>query len=213
VYKDDDIDLISKAQKGDIRAFESLILCYEKDIYNIAYKMLGSSHDAEDVAQEVCIKIYKNIKSYNKKSKFYTWVYKITVNTCIDEIRKNRKSLGVTYMNEPICSNDGEVEQQFEDEKVLTPEQEYIQKEDVIDTQGKINMLEPEYRAVIILRYINNLNYEEIAESLECSLGTVKSRINRAKKKLQEIFNNVEQNENKERLINIKGGDQYESKK
>jgi len=213
VYKDDELELINKAKKGDIRAFEELIIGYEKDIYNIAYRMLGNANDAEDVSQEVCIKIYKSLNIYNNKSKLYTWIYKITINTCIDEIRKNRKNIGLKYIDENINVGESEILQQYKDDKELTPEDKYIKKEEKSDILQKINMLDPDHRAVIILRYINNLEYEEIAESLECSLGTVKSRINRAKKKLQEIFNNVEQKEKKVRLNNKKGGDSHESKR
>ncbi|HCC07304.1 MAG TPA: RNA polymerase subunit sigma-24 [Clostridiales bacterium] len=213
MYKDDELELINKAKKGDIRAFEELIIGYEKDIYNIAYRMLGNANDAEDVSQEVCIKIYKSLNIYNNKSKLYTWIYKITINTCIDEIRKNRKNIGLKYIDENINVGESEILQQYKDDKELTPEDKYIKKEEKSDILQKINMLDPDHRAVIILRYINNLEYEEIAESLECSLGTVKSRINRAKKKLQEIFNNVEQKEKKVRLNNKKGGDSHESKR
>ena len=212
MYRNDDLELIGRAQKGELQAFEELILCYEKDIYNIAYRMFGNSQDAEDIAQEVCIKIYNKIRLYNKKSRFYTWIYRITVNTCIDEIRKKSNSTQFIYIDERLDNDDSEVEKQYKDEKELTPEQKYIKKEEEIDIMQKIGKLEPEYRIVIILKYIKDLDYEEIAESLECSLGTVKSRLNRAKKKLYEIFNNMEQKQNKARLTSMKGGDEYESK-
>lgn len=208
MHSEENIELINKAKHGDIRAFENLIMLYEKDIYNVAYRMIGNVEDSKDVAQEVCIKIFKNLKSYNFKCKFYTWVYRITVNTCIDELRKNK---GVVKNQLSVTDEDG-VEHELEDKNECTPEDKYIEKEQKTDIENKINMLDPDQKAVIILRYLKDLEYEEIAESLDCNVGTVKSRLNRAKKKLLEIFNSGEQNEKETRLTSMKGGDLYGSK-
>ncbi len=210
----EELELIRKAQDGNMSAFSELIQGYERDIYNIAYRMMGNPHDSEDVAQEVCIKLYKYIKKYDGKSKFYTWIYKITVNTCIDEIRRTKKSKNDVSMNAMSEFDDSEVEQQFQDINEETPEQYYIKTEEKNEIQSMIDMLAPDQKAVVILRYINELEYEEIAESLGCNIGTVKSRLNRAKKKLLEIYNNdMEHNEKNIRLIKQEGGELYESQR
>ena len=171
--------LIKKAQKGDTRAFEQVVEQYYTKIYNIALGTMGNSHDAEDAAQNALIKIYGAIGDFRFRSKFSTWVYRITVNSCMDELRKKKREKGVS--KEEIGESDFGAESQ-------TPETYALQKESSSEIRNAVSCLKDEHRAVIVLRDINGFSYEEIAEITKCSLGTVKSRINRARNSLKEIF-------------------------
>ena len=175
-------DMILKAQNGDINAFEMLIETHKNSIYKTAFSMVQNHHDANDIAQIALIKVYHNLSKFNFKSSFSTWLYRITVNSCLDEIRKRKKSNDLT-----LTINDEENPIEIESD-ALTPEASYEKKELKKLVWQKINMLSDKYKKVIILRDINGLSYEEIANIEKCSVGTVKSRINRARLSLKEII-------------------------
>ena len=180
--------LITKSQDGDVRAFEELIAAYQKQIYNIAYRLIGNYHDASDMTQETIIKIFRSIRGYRGEASFSTWIYRITVNTCRDELSKRQRKKENSYDIE-----DGEVFNELADyssipENILENERirQYLEK--------LILSLSPEYRIVMVLREQSGFSYQEIAEYLNISIGTVKSRINRARKSLQrKILNDAEQ--------------------
>ncbi len=180
--------LVHKAQKGDVEAFEELICAYEHRIYNIAYKMMGNPEDAMDVAQEALLKIYKSLKKFKNQSTFSTWVYRVAMNTCLDELRKKKRGF-LLLMNDAEGYGNGIVDSSSDS----LPEVSYERKERLKSLQNAIQELIPDYKSVIILRDIQGFSYEEIAEILHCPLGTVKSRINRARtelrKKLSEFGN------------------------
>ena len=175
--------LIKKAILGDSSAFEELIKNYERIVYNIVYRMLNDSEDVKDISQEVFIKVYRNLDKFDGKSLFSTWIYKITMNTCIDEIRKRRGKQTYSIDNE---MDKEENKKQFAN--IKTPEDFYISKENREEIIDAINMLKDEYKKIIILRDINGFEYSKIAEILEISLGTVKSRIARARLKLRNLI-------------------------
>jgi RNA polymerase sigma-70 factor (ECF subfamily) len=177
--------LIKKCKKGNIDAFQELIEKYQKTVYNIAFRMLKNPEDAMDISQEALIKVYKSIKSFDFKSSFSTWLYKIVVNTCIDFLRKKKSK--VYSIDNPIKTDDGEIKREISD-STNAPEtllDKKITKELVYNA---INKLDDSHRTVIILRDIQGFSYQEISEILDCSLGTVKSRINRARNSLKEII-------------------------
>lgn len=181
-----DNDLVKRAKDGDVEAFERLVEGYQKKVFNIAYRMLGNYDDASELAQEALIKIYKSIKSFKEESSLSTWIYRITTNVCLDELRK-RKSKAVVYIDENIRSEDEEINRQIEDNKP-TPDQKAEQNELRKTINTAIQSLSQEHKIVIILRDIQGLSYDEIAEILKCPPGTVKSRINRARLSLKEIL-------------------------
>lgn len=186
-------NLIKKAQKGNVDAFEKLVYKYEKLVYNIAFSMLRNEQDAYDIGQEVFIKVYQSISTFNFTAKFSTWIHRITVNATIDEIRK-RKNKETEHIDQMVSFGDGEVAKQFADNSP-TPEDQVIMKERNQDIVDSLNELTPEHRLVLTLRDIKGYSYEEIAEIVECSLGTVKSRISRARSNLKEIYlKRLEQN-------------------
>lgn len=185
-------ELVRKSKYGDVESFEELIKLYEKKIFNIALSMTQNYDDAGDIAQEVCIKIYNNIKKFKEDSSFSTWVYKITSNTCIDVIRRKRKILPLVVQT---GNGDEEYEIPIEDNNNL-PDRVFEQAETRNAIKKCIAELAPEYRIIIILRDINGYSYEEISKILSINMGTVKSRLNRArnllkdKLKMREPFSN-----------------------
>lgn len=179
-------ELIGGAQKGDVLAFEKLILEYEKSVYNIAYRMFSNSEDAKDIAQEVFIKVFKNIYKYEEKSSFKTWIYTIAYNTCIDEIRR-RKGKENESMDKLMEGEEKDFKKQFAS-KEPTPEEVLVGKEKMTMLVNAINTLGAEHRAVVVLRDIRGLSYDEIAEVTGLSIGTVKSRLSRARQNLRKII-------------------------
>lgn len=184
----DEENLLKKSKSGDVAAFEELMDGYQKKIFNIALRMIGNHEDASELAQEVLIKIYKSIRSFKEEAAFSTWIYRITTNVCLDELRK-RKNRTMISINEEIAVGDGEVSLQIADHGP-TPEEILEQKETRKIIENAIGKLSPEHRTVIILRELQNLDYEEISEITKVPVGTVKSRINRARQELRNILKN-----------------------
>ncbi len=178
-----EVSLIEKTKQGDILSFEKLIEPYQKKAFNIAYRMLGNLEDANDVTQEALIKIYRSIDKFEGKSSFSTWVYSVVSNTCIDLIRKNKKS-NVVYLEQHDASGENNYRIEVADES-NSPEYLLERKEIQTIIHDAINQLKFDQREIIILRDINGFSYQEIANILKCSEGTVKSRISRARGSLK----------------------------
>lgn len=181
----EDKELIKRSKKGDIDAFEELVCRYERKVYTVAYRLINNHEDANDLAQETFIKAFKAINSFREEAAFSTWIYRITINVCKDELRKRQRQQ-TTSIDEEVWLEEGSIAQQVVDEHDTGPEERYIQKETREYLIKLIAQLSPDFRMAVILRDIQGLSYEEIAEALECSLGTVKSRINRARKALKD---------------------------
>ncbi len=176
-----ELKLIQYAQKGDQQALETLLLKYEKKVYNVAYRFMGNEADAYDMAQESLIKIYKGVRTFRLEASFSSWVYRVTVNTCLDELRKRKKA--------PLSlDNTLESGVVIEDRAGLTPEIHALNIESREDIQKAISTLSADHRITVVLRDIQGLTYEEIAETLSISIGTVKSRLNRGRQRLKEIL-------------------------
>ncbi|WHH59938.1 sigma-70 family RNA polymerase sigma factor [Petroclostridium sp. X23] len=178
--------MVQKCKGGDMAAFEQLIENYQKKVFNIAYRILGNPDDASDMAQEVFLKVYKSISNFKEESSLSTWIYRIATNVCLDEVRK-RKKAAVVSINSTIQLEDGEINVQMEDEGP-GPDQLVEEKELREEVRKAIESLNDEHKVAIILRDINGFSYEEISNILQCSLGTVKSRINRARNALKNIL-------------------------
>jgi len=178
--------LIKQAQKGDNKAFELLIDEHFKKIYNIAYRLSGNEADASDMTQEVLIKIFRHIGSFSGNSKFSTWVYRVATNTCLDELKKIKRRS--TYsLDAELDTGENEVVVQVRDE-APTPDIAAEQKELSAAVGKAIKRLSPDHSAVVILRDIQGMSYEEVAKILNCSVGTVKSRLNRGRAQLKKIL-------------------------
>lgn len=176
--------LIRKSKEGDLESFERLIERYQKKVFNIAYKMIGNYDDASELAQEVFLRVFKSIKKFKEESLFSTWIFRITTNVCLDELRK-RKNNKVIYLEEDIKCGDGEIKRQVVDDKP-TPEMALENNELKKTLKEAINNLSEDYKIVIVMRDIQGFSYKEIAEIIKCPEGTVKSRINRARLMLKD---------------------------
>jgi RNA polymerase sigma-70 factor (ECF subfamily) len=178
--------LIQKCKNGDIHSFELLIESYQSKVFNIAYRMLGNAEDASDVAQEVFLKIFKSISTFKEEASLSTWIYRIATNVCLDEIRKRKKE-NIISMNSTIQLEDGELNIQMETTDPR-PDEILEEKELRDEVKDAIGCLKDEHKIVIILRDINGFSYEDISNILNCPLGTIKSRINRARNSLKNIL-------------------------
>lgn len=178
--------LIEKAKKGDEGSFETLILSCKGRAYNIALRYMRNEEDAMDALQESFIKIFRHLNKFNEESRFDTWVYRIVVNTCTDLLRKN----AYKKTEEHFYYQDDE-----EKESILhladsdpTPEETIIKKENSTYIMECLEKLGQEHKEVLILRDMQGFSYDEISQVMECSVGTIKSRLNRARIKLREIY-------------------------
>lgn len=176
--------LIERCQAGDTAAFEELVSRYEKKVYNLTYRFTGNPEDAKDLAQEAFIKVYLAIGDFQGQSAFSTWLYRLVTNTCLDEVRRRRRQ-PIGYLDEAVATDDGSMERQLVD-PAEGPAEAAERNELRSAIQAGIDALEPEYRMAVILRDIQGHSYEEIAQILNCNLGTVKSRINRGRRAVKD---------------------------
>lgn len=182
-----DKEIVDKVIKGDKDAFEYIIDKYTKMIYNISYRIFNNQADAEDMTQETFVKVYKNIYKCEGKQSIKTWVYTLAYNTCIDEIRK-RKGKNNLSLDKKIETDDGDVFLEMASDE-NTPEKLFINKEGLLEIENAINRLNVTNKTLIFLRDIKGFSYNEISEIMGINLGTVKSRISRARKALKILLN------------------------
>lgn len=190
--------LVQRCREGDLDAFDQIVEAYDQKVFNLTYRMTGDYADASDLSQEVFIRVYRSLHNFRGESSFSTWLYRIATNVCLDEIRRrNRKT--VVPLNQRIYLDD----EQFRDipDWSNLPEAVVQSKEIQEEIQRMINSLRPEYRLVIILRDIQGYSYEEIGKIIGCSLGTVKSRINRARKSLKKKI--IEYWEHRQQILRL----------
>ncbi len=173
-------DLIERFKKGDPSAFEAILLRHQDRIYNLCRYMLLDLRDAQDAAQEVFLKAYRGLEGFRPDASLYTWLYRIAVNTCLDYMKKSRRE---AIKSEPL-TEDLPSDEPF-------PEQLYESAEIHDFIQLALQKLPEKLRAAIVLREIEELSYEEIAEVLRTSLGTVKSRISRAREQLRHLLKKI----------------------
>jgi RNA polymerase sigma-70 factor (ECF subfamily) len=192
--KDPDFDLIRRCQSPDPEvfepAFDELFNTYKDRIYNTAVRVVGNAEDALDVTQEVFVTVFRKIHDFQFGSRFFTWLYRIVINLAIDNRRRTQS--GPTLFSQGGMRESGEPEVADGDDALgKWTEDDHLEKK----VQRALNRLSPKLRAIVVLRYIDGLAYHEIAETLECSLGTVKSRLNRAHLSLQEFLQPIREQE------------------
>lgn len=178
--------LVVKAQSGDLPAFEKLVQMYQQRIYNLALHLSGNASDAQDVAQEAFIRAYRSIGSFRNESDFGTWLHRITVNCWLNHRKKSQRVLLVS-IDEPVNSENGTVVREIAatDADPLEAAEEREFREEI---HSALKSLSPDHRSALVLREIQGYSYEEIASILHCSLGTVKSRINRARAAMRDLL-------------------------
>jgi len=174
----DDKMLVAKSQKGDRAAFEKLVRLYSKYVYTNAFFILRDSHEAEDVSQEVFVKVFLSIKNFRGLSSFKTWLRKLTINTCIDKLRIKSRTIDKKISLETL-------EEGYE--VVFTDlnhniEKNFFSKETVKEVLNIIVNLEESYRVPLILRDLQDYSYREISNLIKKPIGTVKTNIHRARK-------------------------------
>ncbi len=178
--------LVNKAKNGDIQAFEQLISGYQKKVFNIACRMTGNYDDAADLAQEAFLKVFKSIGDFKGHSALSTWIYRITVNLCLDHIRKNKKRKYV-YIDSDIRTDEGDIQRDLEYDGP-GPEDETERSQIRQAVTDALSELPEDQKTILVLRDIQNFSYDEIAGILKLPGGTVKSRINRARSALRDIL-------------------------
>jgi RNA polymerase sigma-70 factor (ECF subfamily) len=167
-------ELVGACQRGDRDAFRALFEAYKNKVYSIAYRFAGDEAAAMDIAQDTFVKLFSVIRDFRGDSSFDTWIYRMVVNSCLDHRRRGWRLLPLSddfavSLPEPARSSLDELLRSEMGERV----------------RAAIDRLSPDLRIAIVLRYTEGLSYDEIAEVLGCSVGTVASRLNRAHKKLE----------------------------
>lgn len=182
--------LIERCKKGDLDAFNQLILKHQDHVYNLALSLLKNPEDALDLAQEVFCSFYRNIRSFRGRSRLSTWLYRITINMA-KNLWKRRERRGYSKtvsLEEKNRGNKNEnLPLQIADNNP-GPRKEAAGRELMERLREKMTELSPEHRQILYLRYTEHLSYEEIATITESSLGTVKSRLNRARTELKNLM-------------------------
>ncbi|MBN2417854.1 MAG: sigma-70 family RNA polymerase sigma factor [Deltaproteobacteria bacterium] len=178
---ENDSDLVNAFKNGNHSAFEKIVLKYQDRVYNLCYRFLGDNLEAEDSAQEIFIKVYRALKGFKLKSSFYTWLYRIAINTC-----KNRiKSLEYRRSKSRVSIDDDQEKKDYGIPGIIDkndlPDTNLEHKEKIKRIQEAIDSLPPDQKTMVILRDVEGLSYEEIADITKTRLGTVKSKLSRAR--------------------------------
>ena len=173
--------VIRQILDGDVNAFEELMAAYEKNVYNLALRMVNDPEDAADMSQEAFIKAYQSLSSFRGDSKFSVWLYRIVSNVCLDFLRRRNRRSTVSLSVE---DDEGEETQLDIPDESFSPEAQLERRLTREAVQRGLSGLPPDSRQILLLREIQGLSYEEIARVLDLEVGTVKSRLFRARKKL-----------------------------
>ena len=187
-----DADLVRLAQSGDPRAFDQLVTRYRGKVFGMCYHLVQNEQDAWDLAQEAFIKAWRALPSFMGDSSFYTWIYRIAHNCAYDWLRKKRIQGDGEFNDEitkPIAAGAEAVPKGDRG-----PDEVLKHRELGMRIKEAITQLTPDHRTAILLREVEGHSYEEIAAMMECSLGTVMSRLFYARKKLQELLKDAYEN-------------------
>jgi len=181
--------LIERCKAGDSLAFDELISAHQDRVFNTAFRLMGNYEEALDLTQEVFLNCFRKIENFKGDSALSTWLYRITVNTAKNrwKYQQSRGLNRMTSMDAPMDADDEERVKQFPDSQP-TPRKVATDREAMAYFEKQLDHLNEEHREVLVLRYMEELSYEEIADILGLSLGTVKSRIHRARNELRDVM-------------------------
>lgn len=185
----DEQQLIRQAQRGDINAFNTLVLAYQDRLYNAAYRIMGDPASASDITQEAFITAYRRLETYRGGS-FRAWLLRIVTNTSYDELRRRQRRPATSL--DDLSGVDSDDEPPIPDNNP-SPEQSVQQSELHHAIQDCINALGSDQRAVLVLSDVEELSYQEIAEIVGANLGTVKSRLSRARVAVRDCLQTVQE--------------------
>ena len=180
----DDFQLVEAFRKGDEKAFEELIRRYQRQVANLIYLTLGSREEVDDLTQEVFIRVYRSLHRFEHDASLFSWIYRITMNLCIDEIRRRKikRTLSLEFFT------DHTLERERQSKETVTAEDEALLKEKKRMVLEALQHLSPVHRQIIVLREYEDLTYDEIATTLNISTQAVKSRIFRAREELRTLL-------------------------
>jgi RNA polymerase sigma-70 factor (ECF subfamily) len=179
----DDPLLIAECLKGETAAFGSLVRRYQDRLYNTVYRLVDNAEDAQDVVQEAFLHAYQSLDSFKGDSLFFTWLYRIAVNTAISLKRKRRIVLSLH------AGRNGESGlEPLDDSETTRPGHALEQVEQERRIQKALNQLSPEHRSVLVLKDMEGQKYEDMAEILQVPIGTIRSRLHRARTELREVL-------------------------
>jgi RNA polymerase sigma factor (sigma-70 family) len=182
---DEDRILIERCLKGDEKAFEELLSKYRRSVFSICLRMVRNRSTAEDIAQEVFIKVFSALSRYDPTYPFSSWLNRITSNLCIDYIRRDKER--TVSLDQPVSGADNDLLIQLPT-AVAGPDREMESKEIMAILEEALGNIPEHYRIIVILRHQEQLSYEEISDTLGIPLGTVKARIHRARNMIIEYF-------------------------
>ena len=177
--------LIARVLSGDVNAFEPLVTENQTKVYHLALRLLGNEADAADAAQDAFVRAYTSLSSFRGDSRFSVWLYRLTNNICIDYLRRQKRQNTLSLETE---DEDGESTQLDIPDETWSPETLAERAEDARAVRAAMAALPDDLREILTMREIGGLSYEELADTLGLELGTVRSRLNRARKKLCAIL-------------------------
>jgi RNA polymerase sigma-70 factor (ECF subfamily) len=184
---EEDQELLNRCLAGEDSAWEALLSAHTRRIYNLCYRFTGRVEEAEDVTQEVFIKIFQTLKSYDAaQGSFSTWLNRVARNHLVDHYRRTRKDRLTSSLEEELPAAEAKPSPHIEP----TGEVESRERREIL--QGALDKLSPDLREAVILRDLHDLDYEEIAQVLRVPQGTVKSRINRGRLELARVLKRME---------------------
>lgn len=186
----DDLTLVKRVRSGDQRAFKLLVERYQRKIYSVALGMVKDKEEALDVSQEAFVKVYKYLDHFKGDASFYTWLYRITVNICIDVLRRRGAMRGEhVEFDETIQMDAAEANIGALGSRLGTnPQKSALRKELAAKIQDALAQVPEKHRAILLLREIEGMSYEDLARTLDIPKGTVMSRLFHARVKVQKIL-------------------------
>lgn len=179
-------DLIGRARSGDCDAFAELVNQHQRFVYNLAFRVVGNEHEAEDLAQEAFVRAWMALPNFREQSRFSTWLYRIVTNLCYNRLPRLRREL-------TDLGDDSLAELPYEDPKAVDPDLSVEADERRAFLHHQIDRLPESHRLLITLRYQQELSYEEIAGVVNLPLGTVKTGLFRAKERLRQALQTYEE--------------------
>lgn len=186
----DDHTLVEAAKSGDRRAFQLLFERYERKVYAVAHGFLRNPEDALDVVQDAFIKVYRYLPNFEGQSSFYTWLYRITANLCIDHLRRNTRKKDVEF--DDRIRHDGDQESSAVDAlpaSILGSPGEAVENKEILAAvEDSLKYLSDKHRAVIVMRELQGLSYADMAKAMGCSKGTIMSRLFHARRNMQKLL-------------------------
>ena len=175
--KDRDAALVNDCKRGDRRAMAQLVSQYERPVYNAAYRILGNADDAADITQTVFLKVFEHIGSYDPKFRFFSWIYRISINESLNQVKKRRNQ-------EPLAESQAS--------PWRSPEEHLESKRLCNRVQGALMELNGEYRTVVVLKHMSGCSYQQISEILQIPEKTVKSRLYTARQLMKKSLRATE---------------------